>query len=44
MGGEDGGYVNVALLAKGYSDTSKPLVELDNDGPLLLVVYILRNG
>jgi hypothetical protein len=42
VGGEDGGYVDVALLAQGHSDTGKPLVELDNDGPLLLVIDILH--
>jgi hypothetical protein len=42
VGGEDGGYVDVALLAKRDSDTSKPLVKLDNDSPLLLVVNILH--
>jgi hypothetical protein len=44
VGGEDGGYVDVALLAKWYRDTSQPLVELYNDSSLLLMVNILQSG
>lgn len=39
--GEDGGDIDAALLAQGQRNTSKPLVELHNDGALLLVAYIL---
>jgi hypothetical protein len=41
VGGEDGGDIDAPLLAEGESDTSEPLVELSNDGSLLLVKYVL---
>lgn len=41
MSGEDGGHVDLALLAQGESNTRQPLVELCNNSPLLLVVDIL---
>lgn len=43
MRGEDGGNINAALLAKRDCNTCQPLVELDNDGALLLVEDVLRN-
>jgi hypothetical protein len=42
VSGEDGGHINLALLAQGESNTSQPFVELRNDGALLLVVDVLR--
>jgi len=44
VSGEDGGYVDAALLAERYSNTRKPLVELDYDGSLLLVEDILPSN
>jgi hypothetical protein len=41
--GEDGGHVDAALLAERYCNTCKPFVELNNNGPLLLVEDILCN-
>lgn len=41
MRGENGGHVDAAPLAERYCYTCKPLVELDNDGPLLLMEDIL---
>lgn len=41
VGGEDGGNVDAALLAEGYCYTCQPLVELDDDGSLLLVEDVL---
>jgi hypothetical protein len=42
--GEDGGHVDAAPLAERYGNTRKPLVELDNDGSLLLVEDVLPNS
>jgi len=41
VGSEDGGNIDAALLAERDCDTSQPLVELNNDGSLLLVVDVL---
>jgi hypothetical protein len=43
MCGEDGGNIDAALLAERYCNTCQPLVELDNDGSLLLVVDVLAH-
>ena len=40
--GEDGRHVDAPLLAQRECDACKPLVELSNDCPLLLVENILR--
>ena len=37
MGREDGGQVDLPLLAQGQSNTSQPLMEVSNDRTLLLV-------
>jgi hypothetical protein len=41
VGSEDGSNIDPALLAQRNCDTGQPLVELDNDGSLLLMVDIL---
>lgn len=41
MGREDGSNIDATLLAKWYGNTCQPLVELNNDGSLLLVVNVL---
>jgi hypothetical protein len=41
---KDGGDIDAALLAERYCNTCQPLVELNNDGPLLLVVDVLANS
>jgi hypothetical protein len=38
VGGEDGGDIDSTLLAERDGNTGEPLVELDNDGTLLLVI------
>jgi hypothetical protein len=43
MRGEDSGNIDAALLAERYCNTRQPLVELDNDGSLLLVVDVLAH-
>jgi hypothetical protein len=42
MGGENSGDVNASLLGERQRDTGKPLVEVSNDSPLLLVANKLR--
>jgi hypothetical protein len=41
MGGEDGGDVDLSFPAEGEGDTREPLVELRDDGTLLLMVGVL---
>jgi hypothetical protein len=40
---EDGGDIDAALLAEWDCNTCQPLVKLDNNGSLLLVVDVLGN-
>ena len=44
MRSKDGGDIDAALLAERYRNTCQPLVELDNNGSLLLVVDILADS
>jgi hypothetical protein len=44
VSGEDGGHIDLALLAQGESDTSEPFVELCNDSPFFFVVDVLQNN
>lgn len=42
MGGEDGGDIDASLLGQGQGNTGKPLVEVGNDGLVLLVTDVLQ--
>jgi hypothetical protein len=42
VGREDGRYVDLPLPGQGQGNTRQPLVEVRNDGLLLLMAYVLR--